>query len=234
MFSIVDLTRQLTRRSLSYPGNQVGVTATTVDVGHPKVQVTYLTYLDMHLGTHMDAPLHFIPGGPDIAALSLALRPAVVVRTRERTIPAHVLPETPLEGHAVLFDTGWTVGPESPAYYEEYPHLSTVLAETLVSRGVGLVGIDTPSVDANAPASDFPVHRILLGAGIPIVEGLCNLERLSDEVGAFSFAPFPLKLEGAEGSPVRAVAFLTRRQAARRLPQPAPPRDQVDCSRSRH
>ncbi|MCX6094056.1 MAG: cyclase family protein, partial [Candidatus Bipolaricaulota bacterium] len=173
MFSIVDLTRQLTRRSLSYPGDQIGVTATTVDVGHPEVRVTHLTHLDMHLGTHMDAPLHFIPGGPDIAALGLALRPAVVVRTRERTIPAHVLPETPLKGLAVLFDTGWTVGPESPAYYEGYPHLSTVLAETLVSRGVGLVGIDTPSVDANAPANDFPVHRILLGAGIPIVEGLC-------------------------------------------------------------
>ncbi len=215
MLTIIDLTRQLTRRSLSYPGDQIGVVAATVDVGDPEVRVTHLTHLDMHLGTHMDAPLHFIPGAPDIAALALAPRPALVVRTRDRTVHAHVLPQAPLDGRAILFDTGWTVGPDSPAYYEGYPHLSAELADALVSRGVGLVGIDTPSADANDPTSRYPAHRILLGAGIPIVEGLCNLDRLPDGLDAFQFACFPLKLEGLEGSPVRAVAFLTPCRAAR-------------------
>ena len=209
MFTIVDLTQRITRQSLSYPGDQVGVAATTLDVGDPEVRVTHLTHLDMHLGTHMDAPLHFFPGAPDIASLGILLRPAVVVRTRERTIPASLLPTDPLDGRAVLFDTGWTANLESPAYYEGYPHLSAELAEALVSRGVALVGIDTPSADAINPATHYPAHRALLGAGIPIVEGLCNLAQLPEGPDAFRFACFPLKLEGAEGSPVRAVALLS-------------------------
>ena len=115
MFTIVDLTRQLTHRSLSYPGDRVGVAVTMVDVGDPEVRLTHLTHLDMHLGTHIDAPLHFIPGALDVVALGLALRPGLVVRTRDRTIPASVLTQTSLKGRAVMLDNGWTVGPESIA-----------------------------------------------------------------------------------------------------------------------
>jgi kynurenine formamidase len=78
----------------------------------------------------------------------------------------------------------------------------------LVDRGAGLVGIDSPSADPADSDLECPAHHALLGAGIPIVEGLCNLDRLPDEPGAFWFAAFPLKLEGADGSPVRAVALL--------------------------
>ncbi len=214
MFTIVDLTRPLTSRSLSYPGDQVGVAIAAGEAGSPETQATHLTHLDMHLGTHMDAPLHFIPGAADVASLALVLRPAVVVRTREQAIPARVLPNVLPQGCAVLFDTGWTESLESPAYYKESPHLSAELAEALVSRGVGLVGVDTPSVDAIDPTSRFPAHRILLGAGIPIVEGLCSLDRLPDRAGTFWFAAFPLKLEGADGSPVRAIALLPTQDKA--------------------
>ncbi|MEN6369772.1 MAG: cyclase family protein [Thermotogota bacterium] len=207
MFAIVDLTRPLTRRSLSYPGDRVGVAAVTADAGTPNVRVTHLTHLDMHLGTHIDAPLHFIPGGLDVASLELALRPAVVVRTRERAVPLSVLPTQSLRDCAVLFETGWTIDAESPAYFEGFPHLSPELAAELVHRGVALVGIDSPSADPADSALECPAHHILLGAGIPIVEGLCNLDRIREEPVAFWFAVFPLRLEGAEGSPVRAVAL---------------------------
>jgi arylformamidase len=214
MFTIVDLTRPLTSQSLSYPGDQIGVAVAGAGGADPETQATRPTLLDMHLGTHMDAPLHFIPGAADIASLALVLRPAVVVRTRERAIPARALPEALPQGCAVLFDTGWTTSLESRSYYEGFPHLSPELAEALVSRGATLVAIDTPSVDAIDPTSRFPAHRILLGAGIPIVEGLCNLDRLPDGARAFWFAAFPLKLEGADGSPVRAVALLPAQDAA--------------------
>lgn len=214
MFAIVDLTRPLSCRSLSYPGDQVGVALARGDGADPETQATHVTLLDMHLGTHMDAPLHFIPGAADIGSLTLMLRPAVVVRTRERTIPASVLPRALPRGCAVLFDTGWTADLESRSYFEGFPHLSPELAEALVSRGAGLVGIDTPSVDAIDPTSRFPAHRILLGAGIPIVEGLCNLDRLPDGVRTFWFAAFPLKLEGADGAPARAVALLPAQDEA--------------------
>jgi len=208
MFTIVDLTRKLTRGSLSYPGDQIGVVASAVDGGDPEARVTQLSRLDMHLGTHMDAPLHFIPGGSDIAALGLTAWPGVVIRTREHIVLESALPRTSLEGCAVLFDTGWTASLESPAYYEGFPYLSTELAEALVSRGATMVGVDTPSVDAVDSAPCYPAHRALLGAGILIVEGLCNLDRLPGRAGAFWFAAFSLKIEGADGSPVRAVALL--------------------------
>jgi kynurenine formamidase len=207
MLTVIDLTRRLTARSLSYPGDRLGVEIRTVDAGDPDVHVTHLAHLDMHLGTHMDAPLHFIPGASDITALGTPLRPAIVVRTRERSIPADVLPAASLDGCAILFDTGWAVGPESRAYFEGYSHISPELARELVARGAALVGIDTPSADPIDPALECPSHRILLGAGVPIVEGLCNMSALPDTPGIVWFGAFALKLEGVDGSPVRAVAF---------------------------
>jgi kynurenine formamidase len=59
------------------------------------------------------------------------------------------------------------------------------------------------------PQLTCPSHRILLGAGIPIVEGLCNLSALAGESGGVWFGAFPLNLEGVDGSPIRAVAFVT-------------------------
>ena len=105
---MVDLTRRMTRRTLQFPGDQPGLAVALVDVGDADVRLTHVTHLDLHLGTHMDAPLHFVPGAADIASLPLALYPAIVVRTRERTIPPSALPASSLRGCAVLFDTGWT------------------------------------------------------------------------------------------------------------------------------
>jgi kynurenine formamidase len=211
VFEIIDLTRRLTGRTLQFPGDQPGLVAGCVDLGRPDVQLTHLTHLDLHLGTHIDAPLHFVPGGADIASLELSLRPAIVIRTRDRVIQPNTLPAASLRGYAVLFDTGWSASAESRAYFEEFPHLSPELAGELVARGAAVVGIDTPSADPVDANLECPAHRILLGAGIPIIEGLAHLDRLSEEAGAFWFCAFPLYLDGADGSPVRAVAFLPAR-----------------------
>lgn len=211
MLKMVDLTRRMTRRTLQFPGDQPGLAVALVDVGDADVRLTHVTHLDLHLGTHMDAPLHFVPGAADIASLPLALYPAIVVRTRERTIPPSALPASSLRGCAVLFDTGWTFDAESPRYFDAFPHLSPETARDLVVRGAAVVGIDTPSADPVDASLECPAHRILLGAGVPIVEGLAHLDRLPNEAGGFWFCAFPLHLDGADGSPVRAVAFLPER-----------------------
>lgn len=208
MSTIIDLTRPLTLFALSYPGDRRGIAADRSDGRATDRPFTQLERLDLHLGTHLDAPAHFVPGGLDVASVPLALRPAVVVRTRETAIPASALPAVPLEGRAVLFDTGWAASLESPAYFESFPHLTPELCEVLVARGAALVGIDTPSVDPRDPTSGYPAHQILLGAQIPIVEGLCGLDRLPDEPDASRFACFPLKLAGADGAPARAIAIV--------------------------
>jgi kynurenine formamidase len=149
-----------------------------------------------------------VTGGADIASLESVLRPGIVVRTRDRVILPSVLPAVTLRGCAVLFDTGWAVSAESCAYFEGFPHLSPDTAAELVARGAALVGIDSPSADKVDPTLECPTHRVLLGAGVPIVEGLANLDRLPEGPGAFWFGIFPLYLEGADGAPARAVAFL--------------------------
>jgi len=88
--------------------------------------------------------------------------------------------------------------------------LSEALAEQLVTQKVALVGLDSPSVDA--ASGNYPVHRTLLAAGIPIVEGLVNLPSLIPHIeggGKVRLAAFPLRIQGLEGSPVRAAALAT-------------------------
>ena len=78
--------------------------------------------------------------------------------------------------------------------------LSEAAAHWLVECGVHLVGLDTPSPDRDP----HPVHYILLGASMVIVENLTNLERIDCDV--FDLIVLPLPLKGLEASPVRAVA----------------------------
>jgi kynurenine formamidase len=83
------------------------------------------------------------------------------------------------------------------------------LAEQLADLGPALVGFDSPSVDDQE--GSHPAHRLLLSAGIPIVEGLINLAELQSELRAgrsARLAAFPLRIRALEGSPVRAVAII--------------------------
>ena len=95
------------------------------------------------------------------------------------------------------------------AFYKEHPYLSEEAAAWLVRRGVKLLGMDSPTPDdprsgPNNP-QDSPNHQILLGAGVILVEYLCNLSALTQS--EVELIVLPLKLKGADGSPVRCVAI---------------------------
>ena len=79
-------------------------------------------------------------------------------------------------GRAVLFQTGWDRYWRTDAYFEGHPHLTERAAEWLANAGAALVGIDTMNIDSIATGKR-PVHSILLGHDIPIVEHLCGLGR---------------------------------------------------------
>jgi len=209
VFEVIDLTKRLHKSSLSYPGDERVLIIERIDVGDPTCQVSRLAHLDLHGGTHIDAPLHFIPGGADVAALTLQLLPAVLVETSHCPIGPADLPNE-IAGCAVLFSTGWERRKDAPEFFSEYPYLAAEAAQALVDGGAALVGLDTPSADPMKEPYEFPVHRILLRAGIPIVEGLCNLPLLHRIAGEIWFGCFPLPIEGVEGSPVRAIALTPR------------------------
>jgi kynurenine formamidase len=105
----------------------------------------------------------------------------------------------------VLLRTGWSALWGVEDYFRDFPCLTPDAARWLVDRGVRGFGVDTCSVDPPA-SSDLPVHHVLLGAGVLIVENLANLQALPG--GRFQFLALPLRLSDADGGPVRAVAMV--------------------------
>jgi kynurenine formamidase len=111
-------------------------------------------------------------------------------------------------GDIVLFRTGWDARSNSPAFFEgEWPGLEPSLIEELIRRGVKATGGDIASADSPAAiAAGAAAHKIAGRAGMPIFEALVNLDCL---VGRrFFFVGLPLKLEGVEASPIRALAIV--------------------------
>ena len=105
------------------------------------------------------------------------------------------------EGDIVLFHTGMSAAYHKPEYYDNYPAISSDIANYLVSKKIKMVGVDMCSVDHEP----FPIHKILLGNNILIIENLTNLSALAGET--FKVYAFPLKLQ-LDGSPTRVVAEL--------------------------
>jgi len=212
VFTLIDLTQTLREDSLSYPGDVPAFTVERLDIGSPVATVSRFTRFDPHAGTHMDAPLHFAPDGPDLAALPLRVCPATVIGIEGGLIEADSIPADCAD-RAVLFSTGWERHAGTAAYYRGFPSITQKAARLLVERRVGLVGLDSPSVDGVDDHPAYPAHETLCGAGVPIVEGLVNLAAVRDADGEVWFAAFPLKIAGLEGSPVRAVAWIDRTDA---------------------
>jgi arylformamidase len=107
-------------------------------------------------------------------------------------------------GWFAIVRTGWDTYWGTPRYFE-HPYLSPELAQALVELKVGIVAIDTLSVDSTVDAGS-EAHRILLGADILIAENLCNLSVLVSSQ-PYTFAFMPLRIDEADGSPARVVAW---------------------------
>jgi kynurenine formamidase len=162
-------------------------------------------------GTYIDTPFHRYPDGHDLAGLGLARVsnvPGLVVRIAPnagRAIDADAFEGLDVAGMAVLVHTGWDANWRTDAYFEGFPHLTEAAACLLRDRGAALVGIDSHNID-NTDGGDRPVHTVLLGTGIPIVEHLTRLQDLPDE--GFHFFAVPPKITGMGTFPVRAHAIV--------------------------
>lgn len=160
-------------------------------------------------GTYIDTPFHRYADGHDLTGLQLERTsnvPAVVVRIagmEGRAIDwTHFVP-IDCKGAAVLVHTGWDRHWGTEEYFTGFPHLTERAAKYLAEQGTLLVGIDSLNID-DTSVDTRPVHSILLGAGIPIVEHLTGLERLPNS--GFTFTAVPPKIRGLGTFPVRAHA----------------------------
>jgi len=157
----------------------------------------------VHLGAHADAPCHYRAGGAAIheRPLDLFLGPCQVFRVElprhTRIRPEHL--DGPLRAPRVLLRTGTFPDPED--FNTDFAALSVELVEFLAAGGVRLVGIDTPSVDLFEDRA-LEAHKALGRFDMANLEGLV-LEGV--DPGLYTLVALPLKLEGADASPVRAV-----------------------------
>jgi kynurenine formamidase len=229
---LVDLTYTLDRNSPYWPENTPG------SPFHTSVATTYQKdgnfsrnlCMPEHFSTHMDAPVHFFPGGESVDCISAErfVAPAVVidvsssaksnadyrvtVQDIENWVEQH---GTIPSGAVVFFRTGWSERWPSQEKYMNpdangvlhFPGLSVEAAHYLLDHAhpVG-IGIDTAGVDYG-PSTDSPVHNLTMPAGIYHLENVANLERLPAD--GFCVIALPLKLGGGSGAPARLVALIT-------------------------
>lgn len=226
-----DLSHRMHHGMQVFPGDpdvRIGPALTVPEDG---VAVSHLD-IGSHSGTHLDAPSHSIVGGRTVDKIPLdwLIGPAIIVRIEaeaDQEISAEVL----LSGlpqrlpARVALASGWCqyFGSET---YLHHPFLNPATAQQLVARGMRVLTIDWLNPDPTLsmdPDDILPVHQVILGGDGVIVENLRGLVELHEHVlgersggpsPAYSFIELftvPLRIDGCDGSPVRAYAR-TRQQ----------------------
>lgn len=165
-------------------------------------------------GTYLDSPFHRYAEGKDLSELPLekiAGLDCVVVRSEAKNLNHAVRPTDlkglDVRGKAVLFHTGWDKHWNTDAYMQGNSYLATETAQYLMDRGAALAGIDSLNIDGTENMAR-PVHTLLLGNEIPIVEHLRGLDSVPD-TGATFFA-VPPKMKAIGTFPVRAFVLFKK------------------------
>lgn len=189
-----------------WPDNPPVVVERVMDLGRgDDANLSHLA-MGVHSGTHMDGPVHFIRTAPglDEMPLSATMGEARVVQIdHPNEITAAELGRHDLQpGDRVLFRTlNSTRCWQTDRFVEDFVYISELAATHLAEAGVQTVGIDYLSVGGYR-TDGARVHRILLEAGIWIIEGL-DLSQVA--AGSFEMICLPLKLDGSDGAPARAI-----------------------------
>lgn len=197
---IIDLSVPLNNKTPVYPGD-TRIKILSEDSIAADGYLGHSVTLGTHNGTHIDAPAHMIEG-----AVTLGLIPVETFVGMGRLVEGFSIEALETAGvgagDIVLFYTGASQRFDEESYFTDYPAMSLEVADWLVTKGVKLVGMDTCSADN---VEGFPVHKKLLGANIPIIETMTNLEVLGGR--HFELFALPLKLD-LDGSPARVIAVV--------------------------
>jgi kynurenine formamidase len=216
---VIDLTREISSTSRVFPGypRPTFIKWSKFEVHGYDSEVLFLS---THTETHIDSPSHFSPGGKSIDqinAVRFYCKDALLLRVAKgsnESINHQDIIDAGLNlkpNDTLVIDTGWQSrymkGKEQENdHVMSNPGLGEDATQFLVDRRVNAVAIDTPSIDTGNN-SRLTSHKQLLSNDILVIENLCNLERIETGV-SFTFVFSPLKLRGATGSPLRAIAIL--------------------------
>ncbi len=205
MARLVDLTHTVRMPMPTYPGDPA-FSLMQIATIEANGCTDHLLQTSMHVGTHMDAPLHMIEGGAylsDIDAEHFIGSGRYIDARNRQTIDVEILKDHRLDpGDIVLVHTGHSEKYGTDDYFSNHPVLTDGFAQAMAACGVHCVGMDMPSPDT-AP---FTVHKTLLAHGILIIENLTNLDALRD-AGTFTVIALPPKLR-SDAAPVRVIAMI--------------------------
>ncbi|MBE0616361.1 MAG: cyclase family protein [Proteobacteria bacterium] len=202
----IDVSVPLERHTPTWPGSRGFRLDRIQEIGPTTAAVSVLT-ADVHCGTHVDAPRHFLADGGTVDQIPLErfIGPAFVAHLEVRdllTADALEAAGIPPAAHRLLLRTDnsalWS--PPGATFRVDFAALDAPAAEWVVARGIELLGVDYLSVEAFGGGGE--VHRKLLRADVTLVEGL-NLSRIQQ--GWHDLICLPLLLVGAEGSPARVL-----------------------------
>jgi kynurenine formamidase len=221
---VIDLTHTIHNDIQIYPGDPVPSISRGLTHEKDYCHVDQLK-LGSHTGTHIDAPYHFLKGGQRIDEIPVQrfIGNGTLIDVSDKSerdligrADIKFYASEIKKGDFVILKTGWDRYFGTPRYLQ-HPYLSANAAGLLLKLGVAVVGIDALNIDASYQTAmdtnysqgdgvnGYPAHDILLGNDILIVENLCNLDKIKQRIGFYSF--LPLKLKDSDGSPVRAVFY---------------------------
>jgi len=201
----IDVTRPLRNGMIQWPGERPFRLNRFEKITGPGTCNVSEIETCLHIGTHIDAPLHFIANGADIDGISLEqlCGPAVIVDIPERrdVRPTDLAAADIRRGDGVLLRTANAMLWDKGVFDAGFHGISAEAADWLVKAGVRAVGLDYLSVD-RYDAPEKRAHYALLGAGIIIIEGL-DLATVGP--GRYEMIALPLRIPGADGSPARVI-----------------------------
>jgi arylformamidase len=215
--SFVDLSHTIEQGMITYKGLPAPIISEFLSRDASRARYTsgtefHIGRIEMvaNTGTYLDSPFHRFAEGTDISGLSLSsvadLEGLVVhIPVVMRAIDVKALDGVDATGKAVLLHTGWSKHWRTEQYFDGHPFLTREAAELLVASRAALVGIDSLNIDSTGDGTR-PAHTLLLRAGIPVVEHLCNLDQLPRS--GFRFFAVPVKIKGIGSFPVRAFAIV--------------------------
>ena len=211
MTQYIDLTHQIQEKMPVFPGDPPPEIREIMTLGKDICTVQSIRF-NNHLGTHLDAPSHFIEGGMTVDQIPLEtlIGEAVILDFTSKGKNGLITKED-LQTHAhriypgsrVLIKTGWDVHFTSDAFYVHFPCLTPDAAEYLANLKIGLIGLDTPS-PSPLDDPDQAIHKTLLNAGVIILEGVKNLTLIDQD--QCRLIVLPLSLRHFSGAPCRVVA----------------------------
>lgn len=199
----IDLTHTFTNNMPVYPGDptpELSQIASLDKEGYTDFQIR----TGMHVGTHIDAPLHMLKDGAKLSEVPVEkfFGHGHLIQAKDGQIDETLLPNNISKGDIVIINSGFSQHYREAKYYQDYPEMTEGFARKIVELGVSIVGMDTPSPDRDP----FIIHKLLLSNNVLIIENLTNLDQLID-VKEFDIWALPPKFD-LEAAPVRVIAIV--------------------------